>query len=424
MSKEGNEARGRASAIIVLGFSLVIVSMIALAISSVHFLSTARNTIVRVVDEHIAQAELMHEVMGLALERSLTLQRLLHTDDPFVQDELIMYMGEIVRRYLAVREKIVAIPLTAREEELLRLQEKQTNTTGLLQSRVVALVLDERVNEAIELFYAEAIPSQREAMILMREFISLQNRHNDNEALRVANNVDDDSRMITLTALFGLLISLAIAFYVYRRISLELARRIKIEDELEERVAQRTEELNYLASHDKLTSLPNRSVFEHQLEHAVQSSRRYQRCYALLFLDLDGFKEVNDTFGHAAGDHVLVETARRLKDGVRGTDVVARVGGDEFTILLSEVSSKKHISEICEGLLDYVNQPIHYQQQPCHVGVSIGMTCFKDDSRGIDELLTEADDAMYSAKAAGKNACRCGATMTCCEGDSGTLISA
>lgn len=414
MPEMNTTGQGRTLVVIITGFLLVIVTMIGLAFSSVHFLSNAKVIFSRVVDQHNVQAELMHEVLGLAQERSLTLQQMLHTDDPFEQDEHLMHMGAIVRQYIGVREKLLALSLTEKEKLLLQQQGEQTNQTGLLQNRVVSMIMDESMAEAKRLLYEEAIPSQRKAMVLMREFISLQAHHNNEEILRVAESVDRDRQMVAAGTLLGLLTSLVIAIYVYRQISLELQRRLAIENELEERVAKRTEELNYLASHDNLTSLPNRGVFEQQLKQAIHTAKRYQRCYALLFIDLDGFKEVNDTYGHAAGDRTLVETARRLKESTRGTDTVARMGGDEFTILLSEICAKGDIGEICEKLLKSLNHPVTYQGQRYRVGASIGITCFNDDSRSADELLTEADNAMYAAKTEGKNTYRHSGAVSCC----------
>ena len=414
MSGQKASEEGRASAVIVLGFALVIITMLGLAGSGIHYLYSANTIFSRVVEQHNVQTELMHDILGLAQERSLTLQHMMQTDDPFEQDEHIMYMSKIVQDYLVVREKLLTLPLTAREQELLDQQGELTRKTGMLQNRVVELLMDERPGEAKQLFYAEAIPGQRRAMVIMREFISLQAAHNSAEARDVTDIIKSDTRVIVTITLIGLFSSLFIAFYVYRRISSEFQRRLTIESELEERVRIRTEELNYIARHDRLTSLPNRGAFEEQLEQATQSAVRYQRCYALLFFDLDGFKAVNDSLGHGAGDFVLKEIAQRLATTVRRSDTVARIGGDEFAVLLEEVADKGDVIGVCEKLIETVNQPVLYVDQQCRVGTSIGVTFIYDDSKNADELMTEADDAMYEAKSKGKNTYSISEARPCC----------
>jgi diguanylate cyclase (GGDEF)-like protein/PAS domain S-box-containing protein len=157
-----------------------------------------------------------------------------------------------------------------------------------------------------------------------------------------------------------------------------------------------------LAHYDVLTDLPNRVLFQDRLERAVVHALRHDRQAALLFLDLDGFKKVNDTMGHRAGDDLLKEVAARLRTCVRMTDTIARLGGDEFTVILDEVSVASDAAIVADKILASLHAPITIDGREVFIGTSIGISLFPVDGTSGEELLKHADTAMYQAKAAGK----------------------
>ena len=163
------------------------------------------------------------------------------------------------------------------------------------------------------------------------------------------------------------------------------------------------ERLSYLAQYDTLTGLPNRSLFRDRLEQAMARTRRGERCLALMFLDLDRFKEINDRLGHSAGDEVLVQVANRLRTQLRPTDTIARLGGDEFTIILEDLAAREEAEGIAHKILDTLTEPIRVQGREIFVTASIGVTLFPLDVDGADALIKSADIAMYQAKQAGRN---------------------
>ncbi|MBT2787561.1 diguanylate cyclase [Halomonas sp. ISL-106] len=171
---------------------------------------------------------------------------------------------------------------------------------------------------------------------------------------------------------------------------------------MDERVVH-AQQVEHLAFHDTLTNLPNRAFLSHLITQAVKLGDRHGESFALLFLDLDRFKLINDTLGHDAGDHLLQEVARRLTTSVRESDVVARLGGDEFVILLSKVSRRDQIEPIAQKILSAVRDPFTLAGQECPISVSIGVSLYPVD--GLDEqtLMKSADMAMYQAKQLGKN---------------------
>jgi diguanylate cyclase (GGDEF)-like protein len=162
-----------------------------------------------------------------------------------------------------------------------------------------------------------------------------------------------------------------------------------------------TEDMTHLARHDLLTNLPNRGLLVDRVEHALQMSRRRGTRISLLFVDLDGFKPVNDRFGHAAGDAVLVDVAQRLTGCVRQSDTVARLGGDEFALLLEDVNPTE-VSSACDRILAALSRGAHVAGHQLSLSASIGVAS-GDSSETAESMLRNADLAMYEAKARGKN---------------------
>ncbi|MBF0555710.1 MAG: EAL domain-containing protein [Nitrospirae bacterium] len=161
--------------------------------------------------------------------------------------------------------------------------------------------------------------------------------------------------------------------------------------------------LKTLAHYDPLTGLPNRILFNDRLNQAIEQATRNSRLVALLFLDLDSFKLVNDTLGHDVGDLLLKETSQRLVSNVRKSDTVARMGGDEFTVILSNIEQDKYAVGVANKIIEAVSKPYYLNGQECSVGVSIGVSIFPNDSHYASVLLKNADIAMYQVKEHGKN---------------------
>jgi diguanylate cyclase (GGDEF)-like protein len=164
---------------------------------------------------------------------------------------------------------------------------------------------------------------------------------------------------------------------------------------------QLEDQLSHQAFHDSLTSLANRALFKDRVEHALQRTKRQTPSVAVLFLDLDGFKEVNDSLGHAAGDRLLIQVAHRLAASVRPSDTIARFGGDEFAVLIEDASDDLDVTQVAERVLEDLRQPFFINDRELHVRGSLGIARMDPDVDGVDQLLRNADLAMYRAKAAG-----------------------
>ena len=162
-----------------------------------------------------------------------------------------------------------------------------------------------------------------------------------------------------------------------------------------------TERLEHQATTDLLTRLPNRVLAQDRWRQAVALAKRQQTACAVLFVDLDNFKEVNDSHGHHVGDELLVQVGNRLKSALRESDTCARLGGDEFVVVLTAVTDASDATRVGESLAARLSAPFHIGELALAVGASIGVAVYPDDAGTPDALMRRADEAMYTAKAIG-----------------------
>ena len=170
------------------------------------------------------------------------------------------------------------------------------------------------------------------------------------------------------------------------------------------------QQIAYMASHDEVTGLPNRSLFLDRLDVSLRQSAREKNRIAVLFIDLDGFKAVNDRMGHDAGDMILHQVAVRLVARVRASDTVARYGGDEFTVILNQVSNAQDVGRVAESIVDELTRPFTVKRETVLIGASVGVAVYPDNAETADALIRLADKAMYEVKHSGKRGYRLAAT--------------
>jgi diguanylate cyclase (GGDEF)-like protein/PAS domain S-box-containing protein len=193
----------------------------------------------------------------------------------------------------------------------------------------------------------------------------------------------------------------------------DITERKRIEDELKQMTAElvrsnaelklSADRLNHLATHDSLTGLPNRQLFQNRLRQTLERASQNQEFVALLFLDLDGFKLINDSQGHDVGDMLLKVVAQRLIGCLRGSDTVCRLGGDEFTVILPAIPSLQDAARVAEKILSTLSKSFSISKRTIVITTSIGISLYPSDGSDPDTLLKEADSAMYRAKEQGKN---------------------
>lgn len=241
----------------------------------------------------------------------------------------------------------------------------------------------------------------------------------DEEVLRQQQEQEYEE---TLTDLLGKTYSIATKRSLHRDaegnlLLVGVIRDITIRKSLEESLRRTTQELSqsnqelrdyqtqlhYLANHDPLTGLPNRQLFHEKLQQSIEWAASGSRMVALLFIDLDGFKQVNDSFGHGVGDQLLKSVAKRLIASLRGSDTVARLGGDEFTVILTVVPGELEVMRVAQKMIDTLALPYNFDGQLVRVSASVGIALYPTHYDTVQGLLQGADGAMYEAKAAGKN---------------------
>lgn len=203
-----------------------------------------------------------------------------------------------------------------------------------------------------------------------------------------------------------------IYYYEVRMMPLQGSEVVALVRDITERKLAE-EQIAFLAYHDNLTALPNNRLFKDRLEHSIAQAARNDKHIAVMFLDLDRFKIINDTMGHSAGDELLKITSQRLIEAVRKADSVAintadmssvaRLGGDEFTILLEDIENVQTVAHIAERIIESVSLPMMLDRQEVHISTSIGIAVFPSDGNDVEEILQHADAAMYHAKAQGRN---------------------
>jgi len=210
------------------------------------------------------------------------------------------------------------------------------------------------------------------------------------------------------------LLTILVFFHLYKLRVKKLQNQQKVlEREVDDRtielrskndeLIEKNKEIEHLANHDALTSLPTLRLCLDRIENAIKKATRTNEKLALLYLDLDGFKAVNDTFGHEAGDEILKFASSKMLSCVRECDTVARIGGDEFLIILSEVNDIADIQKTCERLINTIDTPYLYDDKNLTVGISIGASIFPTDGEDSESLKNKADEMMYKVKKSGKN---------------------
>jgi len=216
-----------------------------------------------------------------------------------------------------------------------------------------------------------------------------------------------DFRETLISVLFLYIIFLIVIYILIKKMH---AKDEQYTKQLETDIATKTYEIQKQkdilydqAHHDALTGLPNRALFSDRLKHGIEQAKRHKTEIALFFIDLDRFKQINDSLGHQVGDRVLIAVAERLKAKIRKEDTLARLGGDEFTIIIEDMEEIQDVSHLAQKILEVLTQPIHIEDHPLYISCSIGISLYPQDGTDADNLIKYADTAMYKAKGKGRN---------------------
>ena len=377
------------------------------------------------VDEKVMLATVMHDT---ANGRATLLSHMFLMDDPFLRDESMVRFQQLAEQHIQARDRLREI--SGQDGKLLLWQViQQIDGIAPVMKRSAELLANGESQVAKKLWTSDTkVNAHREmldALSGLREYHMAQRRKLVHQAWRAQEQRFEFS--YTLIALLLLVLMIA-GFIIYRftqiRGELEKAVAGRVNDLQREIKVRREAEARFerLAHYDPLTNLPNRALFEQFLHQAVAHAHRSKRQMGVMFVDLDLFKRVNDTLGHAAGDQLLVEAASRIGKALRAEDLVARLGGDEFVVLVSEIEEAGDLVEVAERIQSILKQPVDLEGYEIVIGASIGIALYPDEETTKIEqempwgegamaeikqqLLKQADIAMYRVKDQGRGSFR------------------
>jgi diguanylate cyclase (GGDEF)-like protein/PAS domain S-box-containing protein len=304
----------------------------------------------------------------------------------------------LVSHYLAVKED-VSERHRIEEQRRLALRVFESSHDGILITDPRGVILD--VNQA----FCELTGYSREEAVGQPSRMLNSGHHDENFFQQLFETVEKQEYWrgeIWNRTKAGAITVVLMTVSAVRDAAGQLTQYVGVFTDITQR-KETEQRLEHLAQHDPLTDLPNRSLFRDRLQQAINKNHRDEQSLALLFIDLDHFKEVNDTLGHVVGDQLLVETARRIAACVRNSDTVARLGGDEFTVVLQCVEDREAVARIADDVIEALAAPFVLGQATAHISASIGIAMCPDNADEPDALTHAADRAMYEAKSEGRN---------------------
>jgi diguanylate cyclase (GGDEF)-like protein len=363
---------------IVAGFLVVLALMASLAAVGLHYISSISGRLKDIVENNNVKIELATAMQTALRERALSMHALSVLTDPFDKDAEVQRFRALGSNYISARQHLEQMPLSSEERDILEQIRILTREAQPEVEAVVDMATHEHADEVFERIRSVAVPKQRQIATQVSALILVQKAQTA-EAVRGAEDSYREVRnLMLLLGAFTLSSGLVIALFVSRQAQLAVQ-----------------------ALYDPLTGLPNRSLLQDRLEQAIVQSKRAKRPFAVALMDLNRFKEVNDTLGHDVGDELLREVAARLKRVLRAEDTVARMGGDEFVVVLHDLT-EDDVPAFCDKLLCSLGAQFTWGSQSIDIGASIGISLYPAHADDPGSLVRFADIAMYAAKRTGK----------------------
>ncbi|MDO9467187.1 MAG: EAL domain-containing protein [Thiobacillus sp.] len=367
-----------------IGFIAVLILMVALGAIGLRYVAEANERLKNIAQNNNVKTELATQMHSALRERALSMHTLPILTDSFEKDKEVQRFNSQGSTYIAARDRLESMPLNPEERKTLaHILALTRQAQPEVQAVVEMAVFNDDQIEIFERIRSVAMPRQRAIAERVGELIEMQ-RVQTTDAVRNAEISYGYVRNLMLgLGTSALLIGIAIAGFVSRR------------------VAGQAQQLANQAMYDPLTGLANRSLLHERINHEIERSRRSGVSFGVALMDLDRFKEVNDTLGHNVGDELLREVGRRLKYTVRAEDTVARLGGDEYVLVIQDLEPDG-VPVIAEKVLAALDDPFHWQNQSIDLGASVGISLYPSQGTDASALIRCADIAMYVAKRSGK----------------------
>jgi diguanylate cyclase (GGDEF)-like protein len=368
---------------IAAGFLVVLVLMASLTVVGLRHVAETNARLKGIVENNNVKTDLATSMQAALRERALSMHALSVLTDSFDKDAEVQRFDALGAAYVEARQHLENLSLSKEESAILERIRSLTREAQPEVQAVVDLSMAGGEAEIYDRIRNSAIPRQRE---IAEQVNALIRQQQDLTAAAVRDAEVSYNEVRDLMYLLGasaLLVGLMIALFVSRRVS------------------RQAEELAAQALYDPLTGLPNRSLLQDRLEQGIALSRRVKRPFAVALMDLNRFKEVNDTLGHEVGDELLREVGERLRQTVRAEDTVARMGGDEFVVILHDLT-EAGVPSLADKLLAALETPFVWENQSIDLGASVGISLFPSHAEDPGSLIRYADIAMYAAKRSGK----------------------
>ena len=364
---------------LIIGFAAVISLMVVLIVISLNQMAGLTQQLDRVVKNRVVKMELANQMNTALREKAISLYFVATTKDSLLRGKEFTRISKYTLGFNVAHQQLARLETSASTKELIANIKEIVEGVEVHIDLASDFVFMGAVDEAHRIIRNEVLPSYREIRKHIDHFISLQHQENEQAIISTENSYQEARNQLYTIGISGLVISLLIAVYVCVI------------------MIQQTRKLTYLAMHDNLTGLPTRSLFDKQLQHSIAKAKRGVHTFSVVVLDLDSFKQANDTFGHKAGDDVLVEVGKRLTTTLREYDVVSRVGGDEFFLLISDVDLDATM-KILKRIDAVLTEPIECESYTVKVGASLGAAHYPEHGKDAEALMKYADKAMYSDK--------------------------
>lgn len=377
--------------IYIFGFIFLFLIVAASSLHSYSLFSDSRDNYNRQTRINDQQLDSVLKMRVAVRERAIILWHMSLEEDIFDRDDLFEKFYHYGSEYKKARDQFLKLPNTSEETVLFQALDKETNQRApVLRAFAEKLLLENHEDYTQDL--NQTLTDQIVVADLLDQLISLQ-QHQNNIA-RSQSSAEIETILADQIQVLILLFGFGVAFAGYVLMTSAKQRT---------QLAQANKQLEIQACHDSLTGLPNRSFLLKQLELMLASARRHHRTCAVMFIDLDDFKPINDQYGHKTGDLFLQLISQKMKEVVRETDVLSRLGGDEFILILSDVESEQSCEAVADKLLRVLSSEYLVEAKTLKTSASIGIYEITDPETTAEAAIILADQAMYQAKSLGKN---------------------
>lgn len=374
-----------------IGFGIIFLAFIASSLYSYQRFSELQTELTSLTNNNDIQLRSALNMRVAVRERAILLWHMTLQEDFFERDTLFEEFYTHGSNYQNSRLSLLNTQLTSDEKALLEALDVETSNRAPLLRQFADLLMEESHSSYTQELN-QVLSDQIKVADLLDQIIGLQQRQN--ESVRAQSAIEIQTLFTELITFMIIIISGGFVFAGY--VVLNASRQSKM-------LAVTNKELQHIACHDNLTGLPNRMFLLRQLEIVIARAKRRQSKTAILFIDLDNFKPINDTFGHKVGDKCLQALSTRMQRILRGSDILGRLGGDEFLLVLSDIESAVQAIAVAQKIIEKLGEELLVEGHLLQSSASIGIYIYSDEDVTAEETITLADKAMYQAKKSGKN---------------------